>query len=114
PEQSALLAAGLAPLLRPDALGEALRPVGAAGTAAARQAFAGLVGGPDWEAREDAVLFACNARTGFAATLGAMVPPRRRRRVDWLTYMVVKALACRMGSGTERNRADDNWLMTVR
>ncbi|MFI2606763.1 PLP-dependent aminotransferase family protein [Kitasatospora sp. NPDC018619] len=43
PGQPELLAGALAPLLRPDALGEALRPVGAAGTGAARRAFAGLV-----------------------------------------------------------------------
>ncbi|MFD7578606.1 PLP-dependent aminotransferase family protein [Kitasatospora sp. NPDC059817] len=43
PEQAALLAAGLAPLLRADALGAALAPVGAAGTGAARQAFAALL-----------------------------------------------------------------------
>ncbi|MFF3004374.1 PLP-dependent aminotransferase family protein [Kitasatospora sp. NPDC057940] len=43
PEQAGLLAAGLAPLLRADALGAALAPVGAAGTGAARQAFAALL-----------------------------------------------------------------------
>ncbi|MFD4537984.1 PLP-dependent aminotransferase family protein [Kitasatospora sp. NPDC058397] len=43
PEQAALLAAGLAPLLRADALGAALAPVGAAGTGTARQAFAALL-----------------------------------------------------------------------
>uniref|UniRef100_UPI001CCDF8B3 GntR family transcriptional regulator n=1 Tax=Streptomyces sp. LS1784 TaxID=2851533 RepID=UPI001CCDF8B3 len=32
PGQAELLASGLAPLLRPDALGDALRPAGAAGT----------------------------------------------------------------------------------
>ncbi|WP_369182592.1 PLP-dependent aminotransferase family protein [Streptomyces sp. Y1] len=96
PEQSALLAAGLAPLLRPDALGEALRPVGAAGTAAARQAFAGLVGGPDWDAPEDAVLFAGNGRQAVAAALAALVPPGQRLGVEELTYPVVKAIAERL------------------
>ncbi|MGA5817383.1 PLP-dependent aminotransferase family protein [Kitasatospora sp. NPDC094028] len=97
PEQSALLAAGLAPLLRPDALAEALRPVGAAGTAAARRAFAGLVGGPDRGLPEDAVLFAGNGRQAVAAALAALVPPGQRLGVEELTYPVVKAVAERLG-----------------
>ncbi|RAG87026.1 PLP-dependent aminotransferase family protein [Streptacidiphilus pinicola] len=43
PEQSALLAAGLAPMLRPDALDLALRPSRAEGTPAARAAFTALI-----------------------------------------------------------------------
>ncbi|WP_460443924.1 GntR family transcriptional regulator, partial [Amycolatopsis cihanbeyliensis] len=38
PEQSALLGKGLGRMLRPDVLDAALRPVGAAGTTAAREA----------------------------------------------------------------------------
>ncbi|GAA1956771.1 PLP-dependent aminotransferase family protein [Kitasatospora viridis] len=92
PEQSALLAAGLAPLLRPDALEAALRPIGVAGTAAARRAFAGLV-----EAAPQEVLFAGSGRQLLAAALGALVPTGQRLGVEELTYPVVKAVAERLG-----------------
>ncbi|WP_354637721.1 PLP-dependent aminotransferase family protein [Kitasatospora camelliae] len=118
PEQSALLAEGLAPLLRPDVLAAALRPIGAEGTAEAREAFAALaagtdrpaahghtagkptVNGPaglDWRPSPDAVLFAGNGRQAVAAALAALVPPGQRLGVEELTYPVVKALAGRLG-----------------
>ncbi|MFH7598748.1 PLP-dependent aminotransferase family protein [Streptomyces racemochromogenes] len=109
PEQSALLAHGLAPMLRADALDAALRPVGAAGTAAARAAFASLAsdtgaaagdgagGGAGWRAGADDVLFAANGRQAIAAALTALVPPGQRLGVEALTYPVVKALAQRLG-----------------
>jgi DNA-binding transcriptional MocR family regulator len=53
PEQSGLLAAGLAPLLRADALDAALRPIGATGTPAVRRAFADLVAWPGAPAHPD-------------------------------------------------------------
>ncbi|MCC9305822.1 PLP-dependent aminotransferase family protein [Kitasatospora sp. RB6PN24] len=46
PEQSGLLAAGLTPLLRAEALEAALRPIGVTGTPAARRAFVQLVAWP--------------------------------------------------------------------
>ncbi|MER7752187.1 PLP-dependent aminotransferase family protein [Kitasatospora sp. NPDC097643] len=99
PEQSALLAGGLAPLLRADALGAALRPVGAAGTDAARQAFAALAsdGSAGWDVAAEDVLFAGNGRQALGAALAALVPPGRRLGVEALTYPVVKALAQRLG-----------------
>ncbi|MER7465346.1 PLP-dependent aminotransferase family protein [Streptomyces sp. NPDC097981] len=117
PEQSALLATGLAPMLRADALDAALRPVGAAGTAVAREAFAALASGPGtgtgpgpdasdegaachgpaWRASADDMLFAANGRQAIAAALTALVSPGQRLGVEALTYPVVKALAQRLG-----------------
>ncbi|MEV0530553.1 PLP-dependent aminotransferase family protein [Kitasatospora sp. NPDC050463] len=115
PGQSALLATGLAPVLRADALDAALRPVGATGTAAAREACAVLASGsgctgrdtpdqggdagdgPAWRATADDVLFAANGRQAIAAALAALVPPGQRLGVEALTYPVVKAVAQRLG-----------------
>ncbi|MFE4513330.1 PLP-dependent aminotransferase family protein [Kitasatospora sp. NPDC056783] len=107
PGQAELLTGGLAPLLRPDALGEALRPVGAAGTDAARRAFAGLVSAGAretgagetgaWEVGAERLLFAGNGRQAVAGALSALVPPGQRLGVEELTYPVVKAVAERLG-----------------
>ncbi|MFF1903664.1 PLP-dependent aminotransferase family protein [Kitasatospora sp. NPDC058218] len=114
PEQSALLVTGLAPMLRADALDAALRPVGATGTAAAREACAVLASGPGgtgrdssdrgdagygpaWRAAADDVLFAANGRQAIAAALAALVAPGQRLGVEALTYPVVKAIARRLG-----------------
>ncbi|MET7439064.1 winged helix-turn-helix domain-containing protein, partial [Streptomyces sp. NPDC005568] len=48
PGQSELLAAGLAPLLRPDVLARSLRTAPAAGTPEAREAAAGLLATAGW------------------------------------------------------------------
>ncbi|MEV7021985.1 PLP-dependent aminotransferase family protein [Kitasatospora sp. NPDC093558] len=100
PEQS-LLGTALAPMLRADALDAALRPVGAAGTAAARHAFARLASGsgnpPSWQASPEDVLFAGSGRQAVAGALSALVPPGGRLGVEALTYPVVKAVAQRLG-----------------
>ncbi|KUJ67396.1 GntR family transcriptional regulator [Streptomyces albus subsp. albus] len=95
--QSELLAEGLAPLLRPDLLGAALRPVGAVGTPAAREAFAALPARPGWHPDPERVLFAGNGRQAVAAAITALVPPGGRLGVEELTYPVVKAVAARLG-----------------
>ncbi|WP_221348445.1 PLP-dependent aminotransferase family protein [Streptomyces beigongshangae] len=95
--QSELLAAGLAPLLRPDVLGEATRTVPAAGTAAAREAAAGLLGGSGWRPRPDQLLFAGNARQAVAGVLASLVRPGGRIGVEALTYPLVKEIAARIG-----------------
>nr|BFD94504.1 PLP-dependent aminotransferase family protein [Kitasatospora sp. Xyl93] len=114
PGQAELLAGGLAPLLRPDALGDALRPVGAAGTGAARRAFAALVsaatsqdvarevegavaGDTAREVGPERLLFAGNGRQAIAGALSALVPPGQRLGVEELTYPVVRAVAERLG-----------------
>lgn len=99
PGQAELLAAGLAPLLRADALGEALRPVGAAGTDPARRAFAQLLSTDTdgWDVDPRELLFAGNGRQAVAGALAALVPPGQRLGVEALTYPVVKAVAGQLG-----------------
>ncbi|MFC5256889.1 PLP-dependent aminotransferase family protein [Streptomyces cinereospinus] len=93
PGQSGLLAPALAPLLRPDALGDALRPAAATGTGPAREAAAALLGCPD----PGRVLFTGNARQAIAAALASLVRPGGRVGVEELTYPLVKEIAARLG-----------------
>ncbi|MEU9040274.1 MULTISPECIES: PLP-dependent aminotransferase family protein [unclassified Kitasatospora] len=111
PGQSELLAGGLAPLLRADALGEALRPIGAAGTGAARRAFAGLLstGSREFDAAD--LLFAGNGRQAVAGALSALVPPGQRLGVEALTYPVVKAVAERLGIRLVPLAVDEDGLL---
>ncbi|MFF2145732.1 PLP-dependent aminotransferase family protein [Kitasatospora sp. NPDC058190] len=111
PGQAELLAEGLAPLLRVDALGEALRPVGAAGTGAARRAFAGLLSSGAWEVDPAHLLFAGNGRQVMAGALSALVPPGQRLGVEALTYPVVKAVAERLGIRLVPLAVDEHGLL---
>lgn len=95
--QSELLAAALAPLLRPDLLTEALRPAAADGTPAAREATAALLATPGWRPGPDRILFTGNARQSVAAALASLVRPGGRVGVEELTYPVVKEIAARLG-----------------
>ncbi|MDX3249343.1 PLP-dependent aminotransferase family protein, partial [Streptomyces sp. ME18-1-4] len=95
--QSELIAASLAPLLRGDALTEAMRPGAAAGTAAARTAAADLLALPGWRPAPGQVLFTGNARQAIAAALASLVRPGGRVGVDELTYPLVKEIAGRLG-----------------
>ncbi|MFI6034099.1 aminotransferase class I/II-fold pyridoxal phosphate-dependent enzyme [Streptomyces sp. NPDC051315] len=97
PGQSDLLAPALAPLLRPDVLGEALRPAAAGGTAAAREAAADLLALPGWRPRPGQLLFTGNARQAIAAALASLVRPGGRAGVEELTYPLVKEIAARLG-----------------
>ncbi|MFH8635090.1 PLP-dependent aminotransferase family protein [Streptomyces lydicus] len=97
PEQPALLAKSLEPLLRPDALAGALRAVGAAGTAAARQAAATHLARGGWAPDPGRLLFAGNGRQALAAALATLVPAGERLGVEALTYPVVKGIAARLG-----------------
>ncbi|MBR7673701.1 aminotransferase-like domain-containing protein [Streptomyces daliensis] len=97
PEQSALLADGIGPLLRPDVLESAMRPVGVTGTAGARGAVAALLARGGWRPDPERVLFAGNGRQAVAAAVAALVPPGGRLGVEELTYPVLKAIAARLG-----------------
>ncbi|MET8950436.1 aminotransferase-like domain-containing protein [Streptomyces sp. NPDC004393] len=97
PGQSELLAAGIAPLLRPDILAEATRTAVPAGTPAARETAAGLLATADWQPAPDRVLFAGSARQALAGTLAALVRPGGRIGVEWLTHPLVKEVAARLG-----------------
>ena len=97
PEQSALLAKDMTALLRPDALGAAVRPVGAVGTPAARAAAATLAGRGGWRPDPDQIVFAGNGRQMIAATLAALVPRGARLGVEEFSYPLVKAIADQLG-----------------
>ncbi|WP_217177148.1 PLP-dependent aminotransferase family protein [Streptomyces sp. AC495_CC817] len=97
PGQSELLATGLAPLLRPDVLTDALGTAPATGTAAAREAAAGLLATAGWRPDPGRFLFAGNARQAIAAALAHLVRPGRRVGVESLTYPLVKEIAGRLG-----------------
>lgn len=106
PGQSELLAPALAPLLRPDALTDALRPAAADGTPHAREAAAALLATGDWRPDPGRVLFTGNARQAIAATLGSLVRPGGRVGVEPLTYPLVKEVAGRLGITLVPVRAD--------
>ncbi|MEU5241354.1 PLP-dependent aminotransferase family protein [Streptomyces lydicus] len=110
PEQPALLAKSLEPLLRPDALAGALRAVGAAGTAAARQAAAAHLARGGWAPDPGRLLFAGNGRQALAAALATLVPAGERLGVEALTYPVVKGIAARLGVTLVPLAMDENGL----
>lgn len=97
PGQSALLAEGLGGLLRPDALGQALRPAGASGAPALRESAADLLARGGWRPDPARILFAGNGRQALSAAVTALVPTGGRLGVEELTYPVVKAVAARLG-----------------
>ncbi|MFF9481259.1 PLP-dependent aminotransferase family protein [Streptomyces sp. NPDC014733] len=97
PDQSALLAAGLGGLLRPDGLAYALQPVGTAGLPAVQESAADTLARGGWRPDPARVLFAGNGRQAVAAAVTALVPPGGRLGVEELTYPVVKAVAARHG-----------------
>jgi DNA-binding transcriptional MocR family regulator len=97
PEQSALLAEGLGGLLRPDALGHAVRPVGVSGLPAVQESAADILACGGWRPDPARILFAGNGRQAISAVITALVPPGARLGVEELTYPVVKAVAARAG-----------------
>ncbi|MYT92268.1 aminotransferase class I/II-fold pyridoxal phosphate-dependent enzyme [Streptomyces sp. SID8359] len=97
PEQAELLAAGLGGLLRPERLDPVLRPVGAAGTPAARAAAADLLARGGWRPDPARVLFAGSGRQAISAVVAALTRPGARLGVEELTYPVLKAIATRLG-----------------
>ncbi|WUI03407.1 PLP-dependent aminotransferase family protein [Spirillospora sp. NBC_00431] len=111
PEQTALAAAGLERLLRPDVLGRALGPVGVAGTPAAREAAAELLAVPGWRPDPSGVLFAGNGRQAIAGAVAALVPPGGRLAVEALTYPVVKGVAARLGVTLVPVAADEHGMV---
>ncbi|NKZ08118.1 aminotransferase-like domain-containing protein [Actinomadura latina] len=110
PEQNALLAAGMARLLRPDVLDAALGPGRVTGTAAAREAAAALLAAPGWRPAPESVLFAGNGRQAIAGAVSALVPPGGRLAVEALTYPVVKGVAARLGVTLVPVAADEHGL----
>ncbi|MEV6803824.1 PLP-dependent aminotransferase family protein [Streptomyces sp. NPDC051132] len=97
PGQAELLAPALASLLRPDALGQALRPAAATGTPAAREAVAALLAQGGLRTGPERIVFTGNARQAIAASLASLVRPGGRVGVEPLTYPLVKEIAARLG-----------------
>ncbi|MFG3095731.1 PLP-dependent aminotransferase family protein [Streptomyces sp. NPDC048202] len=111
PGHADLLAEGLAPLTRPDILGDALRPVGAAGTPAAREAAADLLARGGWRPDPGQVLFAGNGRQAISAAVAALVPPGGRLGAEELTYPVIRTVAARLGVTLVPLAMDDEGLV---
>ncbi|MEU7737716.1 PLP-dependent aminotransferase family protein [Streptomyces griseus] len=97
PEQAGLLAAGLEKLVSSDRLESVLRPVGPAGTPAAREAAADLLARGGWRPGPEGILFAGNGRQAVSAAVAALTRPGARLGVEELTYPVLKAVAARLG-----------------
>ncbi|WHT23542.1 PLP-dependent aminotransferase family protein [Crossiella sp. CA-258035] len=97
PGQPERLAAALAGLARPDALADALRPVGVTGDAELREAAAAALSRGGWTPDPGQILFPGNGRQGLAAAISALVPTGGRLGVEALTYPVVKGIAARLG-----------------
>ncbi|OWJ65422.1 GntR family transcriptional regulator [Inquilinus limosus] len=97
PGQPAALAQGLQALMRPDALGLALRAVPAAGTQAARAVASSFLAQAGWAPEPARVLFTGNGRQAIAAALSALAPVGGRVGVEALTYPVIKGIAIRLG-----------------
>ncbi|CAL9441719.1 hypothetical protein SUDANB106_02288 [Streptomyces sp. enrichment culture] len=111
PEQAGLLSAGLGRLLRPDALGPALRPVGPDGGPAAREAAADLLMRGGWRPDPARVLFAGSGRQAVSAVVSALARPGARLGVEELTYPAVKAIAARFGITLVPLAVDDAGLI---
>lgn len=109
PEQSALVAKAIEPLLRDDVLTAALRPGSAAGTKQARDAVTGLLAKDGWTPGD--ILFAGSGRQAIAAAIAAFVPMGERLAVEAITYPVVKALAGRLGVQLAPIETDDGGLV---
>lgn len=110
PDQTALLARALGPMLRADALDDALRPIGVAGTAAARERFAAFAAEDEWSPAPESVLFAGNGKQAAAAALSALVPPGGRLGVEALTYPIIKGVAQRLAITLVPLRMDERGL----
>jgi DNA-binding transcriptional MocR family regulator len=97
PSQHVALAESTARVLRPEPMSAAIRPVTPAGTAAAREHAADLVGRAGWRPRPASVLFAGSGKQAIAAAIAALVPPGGRLGVEALTYPLVQGIAARLG-----------------
>lgn len=110
-DQAALLSTSLGPLLRPDLLADALRPVTVEGTAPARAAAATLLARTGWTPAPARILFAGNGRQAIAAAVAGLVPVGGRLGVEALTYPVVKAVAARLGVTLVPLEMDEHGLL---
>lgn len=83
--------------MRSDRLESVLRPVGPAGTPAAREAAADVLTRGRWRPDPERILFAGNGRQAISAAVAALTRPGARLGVEEFTYPVLKAIAARIG-----------------
>lgn len=97
PGQAEALAEVLRDALGPGRAAEAMRPVGAAGNAAARVASARHLARGGWAPAPDQMLFTGGGRQAIAAALAACATAGDRIGIEALTYPAVKAAVTRLG-----------------
>ncbi|HEX7388673.1 MAG TPA: PLP-dependent aminotransferase family protein [Acidiphilium sp.] len=91
--QADIIARALEPVLRPENLDAAMRPVGHAATRPAQETIAGFLGRGGWAPEPDGILLTGNGRQAIAASLSALAPAGSRIGVEALTYPVMLAIA---------------------
>lgn len=96
-DQAVVMAEQLRPLLRPASLEQALRPVGTAGTAKAREVAARHLARPGFEPQPEQFLFTGGGRQAIAAAFSTVAAPGERIGIEAITYAVVKGIAARLG-----------------
>ncbi|WP_394838713.1 PLP-dependent aminotransferase family protein [Pendulispora rubella] len=97
PEQVPEMAPALATLVHEDALGDALRPLGAAATRRAREVAAAFLSRHRWSPEPDGVLFTGSGRQAIAVSMAALTPIGGAVGVEAVTYPIVKGIAARLG-----------------
>lgn len=97
PEQGAMLAAGMAPLVAPEMLQRLLSRPTLRGEAATREAVARLMGRGGWAPQPENLLFAGRGQQALAACFTALIEPGERLGFEAMTYPLAKALALRLG-----------------
>jgi DNA-binding transcriptional MocR family regulator len=96
PGQAEALAEALRGAIAPDRAAEAMRPVGAAGHEAARQASARHLARAGWAPSPEQILFTGGGRQAIAAALAACASAGDRVGIEAMTYPAVKAAALRL------------------
>ena len=97
PQQGAQMVDGVAALLRPGSLDEALRHIGTAATPAAREIAARSLSRAKWAPKPETILFTANGRQAIASTVAALAGPGDRIGVEAMTYPAVIGFAARLG-----------------
>ncbi|WP_394828287.1 PLP-dependent aminotransferase family protein [Pendulispora albinea] len=100
PEQIDAMAPVLSAIAAPTgrgALADALRPVGASATSAAREATAAFLARGGWTPDPANVLFAGAGRQAIAVAMAALAPVGGHIGVEALTYPIVRGIAARIG-----------------
>jgi len=97
PQANGELAGIVTHMAQSEALGHALKPIGAAATQQARKLTAGFLARGTWKPDESGIFFTGNGRQAIAAAMRALAAPGERIGVEALTYPVVKGIARQLG-----------------